>query len=245
MTTYQRFTVNGQVYDSLEAMPPDVRKQWDEMMALADRVRAETTGVRFGEGIGTPLSAAIDPIHPSRPGAWRSASPLQRIAICWSLLAIGLVVWTIFAGNGFLTSPAYVRLAVAPAAVVAIALTIILCTVETYRWAVNRRGGFVGTYILIPVLLVVLGCWAALWSVPSVLNAAVGTPYDEVYEIASTHPNSNRERCNRIYVRELKDFWFGRICVSNQASAAMKPGDHVRLSGKRSWFGIDVETYAN
>lgn len=221
--TQRRFIVNGQEYDSLEAMPPDVRREWDSMMAHAERLSA-----------GGPRASN---------SPWRTASGLQRVAMSAFVIGISLVVWEIFR-KGFFASPQYVRVVWFPAAVLAIVLTVSLLGIRQLR-AERPRSFFSRDFIFGPTVAIFITI-AILWAVADLLNIVAGREFRDVYVVSHTKYESRRGVvCRHVYLRELEDHWFGELCVSEQAFNALRAGQRLDMTGKRSWFGVKLKIYGD
>jgi hypothetical protein len=109
-----------------------------------------------------------------------------------------------------------------------------------------RGFGALTKYFLLPVVMGgVFTFFSLIDAVPSLLNKAAGSPFRETYTLpAKKYESSRGSTCNRIYVKELDEHWFGKLCVSDEAFVDLTASDAIILSGTRSWFGVDVTKYA-
>ena len=195
-------------------------------------------------------SIAVDGAFRER---WRRLSLLHRVVLLCQLAGSALVFWTMFFGRNFFVAPGYFRVLVWPAAVAAILVGLgwvrlmpVLVAQPGYYGERIRRFGAFTKYFLIPALMGGIFTFFPLMNaVPSLLHKAAGSAFSETYTVAArSYESSGRGACNRIYVQELDEYWFGKLCVSDRALADLAASDAIVLSGTRSWFGVDVARYA-
>jgi hypothetical protein len=178
---------------------------------------------------------------------WRRLPLLHRVLIIWLFVASVLVVFSVFYGMSFFASPAYVRAFLWPSVAVGILYGIgwlrfmpaLLAQDNVYAERMRKWGTI--TRMIVPVTMGgVFGYWSLFLSIPLLANYVVSAPYAVATSVVSTNYEGGRSRCNRVYVQELENHWFGKLCVDDDAFDALHPGVPVNLVGTHSWFGVDV-----
>lgn len=183
-------------------------------------------------------------------------SLLRRIAVFLPVAGSALQVWTVLFGQNFFVSPQYFRAAVFPAAIVAIyvglswrglALAAPISDSSQIDGFKIRPEGFAQTFVVPAILAIVLTFIPLLQTFPYLLNRAVGVPTSETFTVVEKKYQAGGRRgpdCNRIKVRELREHWFGKICVSDKAFSEVRVSGELSIQSTRSWFGVGVERYA-
>lgn len=95
-----------------------------------------------------------------------------------------------------------------------------------------------------------LACWTG-WmftmALPNFMNKIVGGRFAEQVTVQGkqVYRHLHGGQCYQVFVDELEQDWNGKLCVQAQDFSAMQPGQHLRLYGIRSWFGTEVQSYAD
>jgi hypothetical protein len=118
VTTRTKFTINGQTYDNLDQLPPELRAKYEQAMSAMDAnhngvpdflegmlnvpdQRTNQAATNFGTASPTPFPVSRNPtpvgstIEPESSGGWMVAlSGILLIGLC--LVAAGAGIWYFF-----------------------------------------------------------------------------------------------------------------------------------------------------
>jgi hypothetical protein len=187
---------------------------------------------------------------PDRAG-WRGWSVLHRIVLAWMAVGAVLLVLSLFVAGDFFANPACTDAFLLPTLIFSavmlagfISLIRFLVAGPNPRNARLQKLSPLVKYGCIPLLLAIVLCYVPVAGLaPMWLHRIFGEPYNNVYTVSESYRYTVRNiPCNAINIRELVEYdKAARICVSDEAFRALKPGDPIRLEGKRSWFGLNVE----
>ena len=193
--------------------------------------------------------------HSKERFGWHQLSMIHKLFFVWFLLGSSLVIWdVVFAAYPFFVSPVCYQTFLWPAIVFGLAISIDFITLIPIM---SAQPGSLGKfremhpfykYVVMPVVAAIfLGYLPLAMGLPILLNCIVGKPYQNTYTVSRTvyeDSASRGYRCNHVFINELDRFSFGRLCVSETALHALKPGDRIYLEGTQSWFGIRVDKYS-
>jgi hypothetical protein len=195
-------------------------------------------------GIQDPTTEPVPPLR------WRNMSMLHRASVAWAVFVCVSFIWKIFAGKEIFVSPNCLFALIFPAIVAGafawIAFAkLISAGIATHdpRFARYRAMSSTTKYFFLPLIFAgFMGIWPIAAVVPSLLVRATGTEYEATYSVIRTERERGRGgSCNHVFTRELAEYWFGAICVSDGRFAGLKPGDKIEVEGLQSWFGVAVE----
>jgi len=249
----QKFTIDGQTYDSLDEMPASVREKWDAMAALLARVKADMTAdptkittCKFEEHIeygpsgyvrrGGPAIAV-----PVRATGMTRVVGLALIALLFAVM--GLAMFGIFTSVRItmVYGPAWW----AGATGIAIALTAGLA------WCWNRaqvptptnpEPKRAGLRELIP-LTIGMACISlegVLGGLPALAHHLTSRPGSTIVTVAAKPGGSGRYSCrNRVVISEFTYALTNYLCPSDRAFGQIQVGAKVRVEGTVSPFGVE------
>jgi hypothetical protein len=178
--------------------------------------------------------------------------PLVLVASLGTGLA--LQIWALIGADAFFLSPAARGVLIWPAGLVAVVVgcawlsAIRHMEAQPNHYAAQfKRFNVIARYFILPVTVGFLCTFLPLMNaVPAALNRAIGNPFSATFVVATTgKTQGRRDRCSRIDVEGLDDYWFGRLCVSDQTFSAIAPSETITLSGVKSWFGMEAFQIAN
>jgi hypothetical protein len=178
-------------------------------------------------------------------------SILHRIVLAWMAIGAVLLFLGLFVAGDFFANPASADAFLVPTLIFSavmlasfISLTRFLGAGPDPRSARLQKMSPLVKYGCIPLLLAIVLCYVPVAGLaPILLHRIFGEPYNTIYTVSESSRYTVRNiPCNAIYIKELVEYGkAARICVSDELFQGLKPGDPIRLEGKRSWFGLNVE----
>ena len=97
--------------------------------------------------------------------------------------------------------------------------------------------------VMLPVFVGVFGYVPLSWAFPNLINYIFGQPFEETVVVLAVkkHLGKSSARCvYDIYTREFASFSPSSFCIAER----LQLGDSVILTGKRSWFGVNIINYS-
>jgi hypothetical protein len=195
-------------------------------------------------GIQDPTAEPVPPLR------WRNMSILHRASVAWAVFACVSFFWKIFAGKEIFISPnclfAFIFPAIVAGAFAWIAFARLISAgtaTKDPRFARYRAMSSTTKYFFLPLIFAgFIGIWPITAVVPSLLVRATGSEYEATYVVIRTERERGRGgSCNHVFTRDLAEYWFGAICVSDGQMAGLRPGDKIEVEGLKSRFGVAVE----
>lgn len=182
-------------------------------------------------------------VSPADPWAkWRRLPFWNRTLLLWFVVALVTILLSIFQGRSFFVSPAYIRIALWPSIGVGLVYGFgwfkFMSALELEKWGALKR------FTIALSMGGAFGYWLLIYSVPLFASPVMSERYEVTASVTGkTYESGGRgsSSCNRIFVRELEDYWFGRLCVTDEALSKLQPGDLLNLRGTRSWFGVEID----
>ena len=183
------------------------------------------------------------------PYKWREAPLTYRAVVIWLFFGIAFVFGLLFFGRHFYTSPKYMHLFLWPSVVACCLYGLVMISLlrkASYMdisYAVDiRKMHPILRYLLMPALMTAIFCYVPLTDgIPFVVNFFVGKTTAINTVISATHEGG--KYCSDVDTPALNNYWFGTTCISFQTYEEAKPGDHITLEGRQSWFGFQVTGY--
>jgi hypothetical protein len=188
------------------------------------------------------------------PSRWRDLQLWQRVLAVWFLSSSVVGIWYFLGDPGYFVSPNYYQAFLWPALTVGVAAYVASYRMITTKsgqpllaWARAKKLPFptFSAYLGVPLFVIgTMGYVPFVVCAPCVLMKVFGEPYRASLTVSRTERESSRfDHCYRIFPKELKEYWFGKICVSEEAFQAIESGDVIGVEGTQSWFGIHVIEY--
>lgn len=245
MKRTQSYTIDGRTYDSLEAMPADVRTKWDALAQLVTTFTADgAAGALKPTNMKFVQSTSYGPGEPSDPMTEPSARAriLSRIAIVILLPALVLAMW------GALTS-VRITMVYGPAWWVAAAALWAALTAGLV-WA--SRGGFGGampiTFRKLAALalgMAAISSLAVLGGVPVLLHHLTARPGELVVTVEKKQTAGGRYSCSpRLVIAEFTFPLRNHLCTGRRAFAEIQVGSRLRLEGDVSDYGVTPDVFS-
>ena len=173
--------------------------------------------------------------------------PLQHFVVyVMPIIPITLMLLHRYNGRSFFVSPKYLQTFFLPCIFVSYLIGA-LYIYSTYQLLAQlkisntlRERGVLRKHVLEPVFFgTIFGIMPLTMGVPWLANMAIGKPYILTTTIQNIQKGVVILNCNRIYVGELENFWFGKLCVSKSNLNYLNKGDSITVDGSGSWFGIE------
>jgi hypothetical protein len=166
---------------------------------------------------------------------------LRLVYNIWLITSLALLIWTATSASYFFESSAGMRAFAWPSFIVAAAIAICVP-----RVVADSTPSATLKYVILPVMLAyIMGYLPVAWSVPALLNRALGTKDVRLYHVSRLERvQTRRGYCNYVYITESTDEGPPRICVSYAAFQALKAEDPIQVEGPQSWLGFEIREYA-
>lgn len=184
--------------------------------------------------------------------SWKQLSFVQKVFLCWMFLASILVVWCLFGADHFFVSGECFHYFLYPLTFLGVVYSILYCyslprfsqQAGPYADKIRKMNPFI-KYVLMPPMMAGFLVYLPLaQGVPSLLHLIFRSPYSQTDTVESKMILSSRgHHCNLVKIKELDNYWFGELCVSDSAYDDLKPNMPINLYGTKSWFGIDITDY--
>lgn len=253
MKRTQRYTIDGQTYDSLEAMPPAVRRKWDAMSPLLDKARAQlaagsagTTTVKleerveFGPGDPDPLlqQTLADGGGTARLGV--RARTLSTIVLVLLFATLTLAGWGFF-------SRVRITMAYGPGWWVAAGVLTLSLTVGL-GWGM-RRGPASAQPNLKTILALLVGMGAisaeaVFGGVPAVAHQLTSVSGERTVSVIAKQERYSRYRCApRVIIAEFTYVLRDYLCTGRRAFAEIQVGSKIRIEGEVSDYGVTPDVF--
>jgi hypothetical protein len=184
---------------------------------------------------------------------WKSAPAFVRVAGLYWLALTPLSLWMLLVETNFFVSPNCFEAVIWPA--VALSVLFAVATFFAYEYSAKQPGPEserlqrkltpFTKWVLMPPTIIGFSTWVLTVAVPAIGNKVVGEPYVSTFTVDRTeHEHLRTENCYRVYVRELSNHWYGKLCVNARDFSSLHPGKSMKLYGTQSWFGEEIKRYS-
>lgn len=221
----QRYTIDGQTYDSLEAMPPAVRRKWDAMSPLLDKARAQLDP--------DPLPGATAPL-----GA--------RARTLSAIVAVLLFAALILAGWGFF-SRVRITMPYGPGWWIAAGVLTLSLTVGL-GWGMRRGPAStqpnLKTILALFVGMGAISAEAVFGGVPAVAHQLTSVSGERTVSVIAKQERYSRYRCApRVIIAEFTYVLRDYLCTGRRAFAEIQVGSKIRIEGEVSDYGVTPDVF--
>jgi hypothetical protein len=255
----QTYTIDGKTYDSLEAMPPDVRRRAEALAALLAKAKAATGAskkaeyrfeerVEYGPG---DLKAGLVP--PEIAALRKPAEAIGAGVMAVGRGTVALLSIVMFLALWGLSTRVRITVAYGPmwwaaTCVLALVLTtgLFYCARKAAARNSARPNPFTArTLLVLAIGMSVLSAEAVFGGVPAFAHRLRAHPGELLVTVKAKESNGSRYAAciPRLVIAQFTYRMHNYLCPGARAFRDIPVGSTLRLEGAVSDFGVDVDVF--
>jgi hypothetical protein len=256
----QTYTIDGKTYDSLEAMPPDVRRRVEALSSMTAALRAKAaanpskrTEFRFEErveyGPGDLKAGRVPPELASLGTPSASLGAGTKVVGQGLLLLLFVVMFLAFWGfsSRVRITVAYGPMWWAAACVLALALTVgLFCFGRKVAARDTARSNPFRPSMLLALAIgmSVFSAEAVFGGIPVLAHHLSAHPGELLVTVQAKESNGRRYACApRLVIAQFTYRMHNYLCPGARAFREIQVGSTIRLEGAVSDFGVDFDVF--